>query len=120
MTAFPKRRSRQNTDELRNISMCMESCQSDERRPRGNSAERNKSPAFSWWGFYYFSLGEAPSSTFSVNASGQQPLTSGRACLFSFYQETWCEEVKKKPLVVLGLHILSGAAPASRVDTEGG
>ena len=46
-----------------------------------------------------------------MKLAGQQPLASGRVCLFSFYWEMWFEEVKKNPLVVLGVHIFSGAAP---------
>lgn len=46
-----------------------------------------------------------------MKLAGQQPLTSGRVCLFSFYWEMWFEEVKKKPFVVLGVHIFSGVAP---------
>lgn len=31
--------------------------------------------------------------------------------MFSFYWETWFEEVKKNPFVVLGVHIFSGVTP---------
>lgn len=46
-----------------------------------------------------------------MKLTGQQPLASGRVCLFSFYWEMWSEEVKKNPFVVFGLHVFSGVGP---------